>query len=76
MLQQIAKVNIPSNHLSDFISGFLNNICYQLSPGVICHFILQQVKSPGGPPPRCSHQAVVTSGAGGRMWVFGGEYAR
>ncbi len=30
-----------------------------------------QVKSPSGPPPRCSHQAVIT---GGKLWVFGGEY--
>ena len=35
----------------------------------------KQVKSPGGPPPRCSHQAVVTAQSGGQMWVFGGEYA-
>ncbi len=41
-----------------------------------------QVKSPAGPPPRCSHQAVATAGGGGggggegaRLWVFGGEYA-
>ncbi len=34
-----------------------------------------QVISPGGPPPRCSHQAVVTAQGGGQMWIFGGEYA-
>jgi hypothetical protein len=34
-----------------------------------------QVVSPGAPPPRCSHQSVVTAQAGGQMWVFGGEYA-
>jgi len=35
----------------------------------------KQVKSPGAPPPRCSHQAVVSAQSGGQMWVFGGEYA-
>jgi len=35
----------------------------------------KQVKSPAGPPPRCSHQAVVSAQSGGQMWVFGGEYA-
>ena len=34
-----------------------------------------QVKSPGGPASRCSHQSVMTSQSGGQMWVFGGEYA-
>ncbi|KAK2147837.1 hypothetical protein LSH36_532g05014 [Paralvinella palmiformis] len=33
------------------------------------------IKSPEGPPPRCAHQAVVVSQAGGQMWVFGGEFA-
>merc|ERR1712029_156110 len=35
----------------------------------------KEVRSPGGPPPRCSHQAVVSAQSGGQMWVFGGEYA-
>ena len=35
----------------------------------------KQVKSPAGPPPRCSHQAVATAQSGGQLWVFGGEYA-
>eukprot|EP00096_Caligus_rogercresseyi_P011570 TRINITY_DN4574_c0_g1_i1.p2 TRINITY_DN4574_c0_g1~~TRINITY_DN4574_c0_g1_i1.p2 ORF type:complete len:270 (+),score=81.73 TRINITY_DN4574_c0_g1_i1:63-872(+) len=30
--------------------------------------------SPGGPPPRCAHQAVFSPTAGGQLWVFGGEY--
>ncbi|XP_059089404.1 kelch domain-containing protein 4-like [Tigriopus californicus] len=34
-----------------------------------------QIVSPGGPPPRCSHQAVMTSQNGGQLWIFGGEYA-
>nr|CAH7738499.1 unnamed protein product [Callosobruchus chinensis] len=32
-------------------------------------------KSPGGPPPRCGHQMVVTSANKGQLWIFGGEYA-
>ena len=34
-----------------------------------------QVKSPAGPPPRSSHQAVITAQAGGQLWIFGGEFA-
>jgi N-acetylneuraminic acid mutarotase len=34
-----------------------------------------QVKAPGGPPPRCSHQTVALSADKGQLWVFGGEYA-
>ena len=34
-----------------------------------------QVKSPAGPPPRSSHQAVMTAQAGGQLWIFGGEFA-
>jgi len=34
-----------------------------------------RVKAPGGPPPRCSHQAVSLSSGKGQLWVFGGEYA-
>uniref|UniRef100_A0A0K2THK8 Kelch domaincontaining protein 4like [Bombus impatiens] n=1 Tax=Lepeophtheirus salmonis TaxID=72036 RepID=A0A0K2THK8_LEPSM len=33
-----------------------------------------QIKSPGGPPPRCAHQAVLNPTAGGQLWVFGGEF--
>jgi len=33
-----------------------------------------QILSPGGPPPRSSHQSVVVSQAGGQLWVFGGEF--
>ncbi|CAH0546671.1 unnamed protein product [Brassicogethes aeneus] len=33
------------------------------------------VKAPGGPPPRCGHQMVVTSSNKGQLWIFGGEYA-
>lgn len=33
-----------------------------------------QVKSPAGPPPRSSHQAVIVSQAGGQLWLFGGEF--
>ncbi|XP_046682403.1 kelch domain-containing protein 4 [Homalodisca vitripennis] len=33
------------------------------------------VKAPGGPPPRCSHQAVALAANKGQLWVFGGEYA-
>ncbi|KAJ8951339.1 hypothetical protein NQ318_009273 [Aromia moschata] len=33
------------------------------------------VKAPGGPPPRCGHQMVVTSANKGQLWVFGGEFA-
>lgn len=34
-----------------------------------------QIKSPAGPPPRSSHQAIMTAQAGGQLWVFGGEFA-
>lgn len=33
------------------------------------------VRAPNGPPPRCSHQACVTSANRGELWIFGGEYA-
>lgn len=33
-----------------------------------------QIKSPNGPPPRSSHQAVLLSANGGQLWIFGGEY--
>ena len=33
-----------------------------------------QIKSPAGPPPRCSHQAIITTQSGGQLWIFGGEY--
>ncbi|KAB7498298.1 Kelch domain-containing protein 4 [Armadillidium nasatum] len=33
-----------------------------------------KVTSPGGPPPRSSHQAATFSQAGGQMWIFGGEF--
>ncbi|XP_043285970.1 kelch domain-containing protein 4-like [Venturia canescens] len=33
------------------------------------------VKAPGAPPPRCGHQAVVTSTGKGEMWIFGGEFS-
>ncbi|XP_056637320.1 kelch domain-containing protein 4 [Diorhabda sublineata] len=33
------------------------------------------VKAPGGPPPRCGHQMVVSSANKGQLWVFGGEFA-
>ncbi len=34
-----------------------------------------RVVSPSGPPPRSAHQAAAVAGAGGRLFVFGGEYA-
>jgi len=34
-----------------------------------------QVKSPGGPPPRSSHQAAIVSAGGGQLWIFGGEFS-
>nr|CAD7424242.1 unnamed protein product [Timema monikensis] len=33
------------------------------------------LKAPGGPPPRCGHQAVTLSANKGQLWVFGGEYS-
>ncbi|XP_075228969.1 kelch domain-containing protein 4 [Lycorma delicatula] len=33
-----------------------------------------QVKSPNGPAPRCSHQAVSISADRGQIWLFGGEF--
>ncbi|RXG70941.1 Kelch domain-containing protein 4 [Armadillidium vulgare] len=33
-----------------------------------------KVTSPGGPPPRSSHQAATFAQAGGQMWIFGGEF--
>ncbi|KAK2575754.1 hypothetical protein KPH14_003644 [Odynerus spinipes] len=33
------------------------------------------IKAPGAPPPRCGHQAVVTSTNKGEMWIFGGEFS-
>lgn len=33
-----------------------------------------RISSPGGPPPRCSHQAVAVQQNGGELWVFGGEF--
>ena len=30
---------------------------------------------PNPPPPRCSHQTVMTHTRGGEMWVFGGEFS-
>nr|CAD7453210.1 unnamed protein product [Timema tahoe] len=33
------------------------------------------LKAPGGPPPRCGHQAVALSANKGQLWVFGGEYS-
>jgi len=32
------------------------------------------IRSPAGPPPRSSHQAVAVSQGGGQLWVFGGEF--
>ncbi|KZS09098.1 Kelch domain-containing protein 4 [Daphnia magna] len=34
-----------------------------------------RIQSPGAAPPRCAHQAVLTAGEGGQLWIFGGEYA-
>ena len=34
-----------------------------------------QIKSPAGPPPRSSHQSVMTAQSGGQLWMFGGEFA-
>jgi len=34
-----------------------------------------QIKSPAGPPPRSSHQAIMTAQSGGQLWIFGGEFA-
>jgi len=34
-----------------------------------------QIKSPAGPPPRSSHQAIMTAQSGGQLWLFGGEFA-
>ncbi len=34
-----------------------------------------RIQSPGAAPPRCAHQAVLTAADGGRLWIFGGEYA-
>lgn len=33
------------------------------------------IKAPGAPPPRCGHQAIVTSTNKGEMWIFGGEFS-
>lgn len=33
------------------------------------------IKAPRAPPPRCGHQAVVTSTNKGEMWIFGGEFS-
>ncbi|XP_048515563.1 kelch domain-containing protein 4 isoform X2 [Athalia rosae] len=33
------------------------------------------VKAPGGPPPRCGHQAVTVPSNKGELWVFGGEFS-
>ena len=34
-----------------------------------------RIQAPGAAPPRCAHQAVLTAGEGGQLWIFGGEYA-
>jgi len=34
-----------------------------------------KIQAPGAAPPRCAHQAVLTAGDGGQLWIFGGEYA-
>jgi len=34
-----------------------------------------EIKSPAGPAPRSSHQAVMTAQSGGQLWIFGGEFA-
>ena len=34
-----------------------------------------KIQAPGAAPPRCAHQAVLTAGDGGKLWIFGGEYA-
>ncbi|XP_046437306.1 kelch domain-containing protein 4-like [Daphnia pulex] len=34
-----------------------------------------KIQAPGAAPPRCAHQAVLTAGEGGQLWIFGGEYA-
>ncbi|XP_015183672.1 PREDICTED: kelch domain-containing protein 4 [Polistes dominula] len=33
------------------------------------------IKAPGAPPPRCGHQAIITSTNKGEMWIFGGEFS-
>ncbi|KAI4497425.1 hypothetical protein M0802_007436 [Mischocyttarus mexicanus] len=33
------------------------------------------VKVSGAPPPRCSHQAIITPTNKGEMWIFGGEFS-
>nr|XP_022920971.1 kelch domain-containing protein 4-like [Onthophagus taurus] len=33
------------------------------------------LKAPGAPPPRCSHQMVVSSVNKGQLWIFGGEFS-
>lgn len=33
------------------------------------------VKAPGGPAPRCGHQAVAVPTNKGELWVFGGEFS-
>ncbi|CAL7933535.1 unnamed protein product [Xylocopa violacea] len=33
------------------------------------------IKAPGAPPPRCGHQAIMTTTNKGELWVFGGEFS-
>ncbi|XP_046734105.1 kelch domain-containing protein 4-like [Diprion similis] len=33
------------------------------------------IKAPGGPAPRCGHQALAVPVSKGQLWVFGGEYS-
>ncbi|OAD59620.1 Kelch domain-containing protein 4 [Eufriesea mexicana] len=32
------------------------------------------IKAPGAPPPRCGHQALITTANKGELWIFGGEF--
>jgi len=34
-----------------------------------------KIQAPGAAPPRCAHQAILSAGDGGQLWIFGGEYA-
>ncbi|KOC61526.1 Kelch domain-containing protein 4 [Habropoda laboriosa] len=33
------------------------------------------IKAPSAPPPRCGHQAIITTTNKGELWVFGGEFS-